>query len=141
MKYVRVKAGSVVFGPQNLPRAWKNISGFHLLPNERLKQHGWYKLLDNPLPPYDGKTERIVLDSYVIRPDDVERTWKIEPLPPEEIQQKADVAQQAEDIANIFPSRAQVDADVDALDGLAEVKVYIKKLARITCWLAKNTSL
>ena len=41
MKYAYVQNGVIVEGPKGLPRAWRNTSGFNLLPPEELIALGW----------------------------------------------------------------------------------------------------
>ena len=51
---------------------------------------------------------------------------------------EAEQAQKAQDIIDNLPSWAHVSTAVDNIANLADAKVFIKKLARITYWLAKN---
>ena len=53
-------------------------------------------------------------------------------------QEKLVKAQKAQDIINNLPSWAQVETAVDNIANLADAKTFIKKLSRITYWLAKN---
>jgi len=59
-----------------------------------------------------------------------------------QVQEKADKearqAQKAQDIIDNLPSWAQVATAVDNIANLADAKIFLKKLARITYWLAKN---
>lgn len=42
MKYIRVENNEINGNPRNLPVCWGNITNFHLLDNQKLKEHGWY---------------------------------------------------------------------------------------------------
>ena len=41
MRYAYVQNGQIVEGPKGLPKAWRNISGLHHMPNEELVKLGW----------------------------------------------------------------------------------------------------
>ena len=53
-------------------------------------------------------------------------------------QEKLDQAQKEQDFINNLPSWAQVETVVDNIANLADAKAFIKKLSRITYWLARN---
>lgn len=42
MNYILVQSGQIVGRPKPLPKSWANISNFHLMDNQSLKQYGWY---------------------------------------------------------------------------------------------------
>ena len=52
--------------------------------------------------------------------------------------EQARIAAKAEAILTNLPTWAQVSTAVDNISSLAEAKVFIKKLARIVYWLAKD---
>ena len=39
--------------PRHLPKAWRNVSGLHLLSDAELRQLGWYPWQDTPHPEHD----------------------------------------------------------------------------------------
>jgi hypothetical protein len=41
MRYAYVENGKIKQGPMNLPKSWKNISGFNFLTDKELKEQGW----------------------------------------------------------------------------------------------------
>lgn len=55
MRYAYVKNGVIVEGPKGLPKAWRNTSGFNLLPTEELVALGWlpWRLVEVPAPSSD----------------------------------------------------------------------------------------
>lgn len=42
MNYILVENGNIVGRPKPIPVNWKNISNFHTLDNQTLKNYGWY---------------------------------------------------------------------------------------------------
>ena len=71
-----------------------------------------------------------------IRPlPSAEEIETIDPVPylPQTIE-----AQKAQDIIDNLPSWAQIATAVDNIANLADAKIFLKKLAHITYWLAKN---
>lgn len=66
MSYGYVENGEVVKIQSNLPKSWKNISGFNNLTDEQVKSYGWYVIIvdDTPLKEYEKKVStNIVFDS------------------------------------------------------------------------------
>jgi|694.fasta_scaffold12732_9 hypothetical protein len=61
MNYVRIESGSVVEQPRPLPENWLNISNFKILPNETLREYGWYPAR---FVPYIGPMEnKVIIES------------------------------------------------------------------------------
>ena len=56
MKYCLVENNKVTDGPRNLPKNWRNISGFYLATDEMIKENGWLPYTD----------ELAVLDKYEV---------------------------------------------------------------------------
>jgi len=52
--------------------------------------------------------------------------------------EEARIAAKIQAIADNLPSWAQVEAAVDNIGSLADAKVFLKKLARVTYWLARD---
>lgn len=140
MQYVRVENNAVVEGPRNIPISWDNISGFHLLSNIRLKSYNWYPVVYGVKPVFDPDTERIIINGYTINPDDITVDYDKEGLSAEEITEIADRALRAQDIIDNLSSWSQVETAVDNISNIDEAKAFIKKMARVVYWLAKNTS-
>lgn len=44
-KYCYIENGEVALANQELPKVWKNVSNFHLLPDQILKTYGWFPLV------------------------------------------------------------------------------------------------
>lgn len=42
MDYILVENGHIVGRPTQLPTVWANISNFHVLDAEKIKEYGWY---------------------------------------------------------------------------------------------------
>lgn len=57
----------------------------------------------------------------------------------EQAAMEAEQAQKQQAIIGNLPSWAAVASEVDNIANLADAKVFIKKLARLVYWLAKNT--
>ena len=63
-------------------------------------------------------------------PDDATIKAKIE----------ADALQKEHDFTDNIPNWQTVTNNIDAITNLAEAKAFLRKLARVVYWLAKNTS-
>ena len=66
------------------------------------------------------------------------QTFTTPPKTPEQIAEEARIAAKAQDFLDNIPSWAGVSTAVDNIANLADAKVFIKKLARIVYWLAKD---
>jgi hypothetical protein len=71
MKFVRVENNSIIGSPTDLPINSHNISNFHLLSLERLREYGWYPFEVEEIELLEGevisKWDVIVEDTKVIR--------------------------------------------------------------------------
>lgn len=56
------------------------------------------------------------------------------------LKEEADAQQKIQDIVDNLPSWQQVSDAVDNISNLNQAKIFIKKLARVVYWLAKNKS-
>ena len=71
MRYAFVQEGKIVDGPRGLPTAWRNISGFHHMPQQDLIALGWlpWRLVEVPHPGEDyvfnGSTIEITAEEIV----------------------------------------------------------------------------
>ncbi|MFH1408434.1 MAG: hypothetical protein ABIH34_00865 [Nanoarchaeota archaeon] len=54
--------------------------------------------------------------------------------------EEARIAAKAQAFLDNLPSWAQIEAAVDNIGSLADAKAFLKKLARVTYWLAKDTA-
>lgn len=77
--------------PRALPRAWRNVSGLHLLPAADLAALGWLPWTDAPRPDHDAIHERLAA-AVEITATEARRVWTIERRPAEEIPAVADAA-------------------------------------------------
>lgn len=72
-RYVYVVENEIVEGPKQLPKSWKNISGFNYLSDPELKTHGWLPYIVTPVE-IDWKTETNDTPIISINQDDVTET-------------------------------------------------------------------
>lgn len=63
-KYCYIENNKVALANQDLPKAWKNVSGFDNLPDSILKTYGWL-----PLVIENGDKEIFVSSHYIIEED------------------------------------------------------------------------
>jgi hypothetical protein len=80
-------------------------------------------------PPADGNIYKRVGNSWVIDQEAMDARSAVA--------LKAQVRALA--LADNLPSWSQVDAAVTAIANLSDAKAFIRKLARVVYWLAKNT--
>jgi len=76
------------------------------------------------------------IEWYDVRP--LPTAEEIEAIDPTPLLPQTIAAQRDQDIIDNLPSWTQVATRVDNIANLADAKVFIKKLSRITYWLAKN---
>ena len=57
--YVQIHEGQIVAGPGPLPKVFASISGFHRLPPQELREHGWYPFVAGEAPEFDPRTHRV----------------------------------------------------------------------------------
>ncbi len=67
---------------------------------------------------------------------ELEAEWGIHET--EQAQHNSDMEQKAQDFIDHLPSWSAVSDTVDNIGSLADAKLFIKKLARVVYWLAKN---
>jgi len=82
--YCLIEDGSIIEGPKRLPKSWKNISGFHLLDDSRLKEEGWLPFIDNSPPEHDDDTQYLK-SKKVIGVDNVTEIYTINDYSAEEM--------------------------------------------------------
>lgn len=80
MKYVKVEGNQVV--ATELPEVGvlkdgRTVSGYHLLPEDALKEEGWLPLVDNP-PTYDPSSEVLKFVGYDIKETKVIAKYEVE---------------------------------------------------------------
>lgn len=63
--------------PRALPRAWRNVSGLHLLDAPALAALGWLPWVDDPRPDHDPLHERAV-PGVEIGAAEARRVWSVE---------------------------------------------------------------
>lgn len=65
-KYCYIENGEVVLANQELPKSWKNVSNFYLLPDSMLKTYGWMPLVvENENKPVFVSSSYIVAENVV----------------------------------------------------------------------------
>jgi hypothetical protein len=83
-KYCYIENGEVVRANQELPKSWKNVSNFYLLPEPMLKTYGWLPLvIENENKPV------FVSSSYIIEEDGVREVIVTRDKTVEEMQEEA----------------------------------------------------
>lgn len=83
-KYCYIENGEVVRANQELPKVWKNVSNFYLLPDSMLKTYGWLPLvIENENKPV------FVSSSYIIEEDGVREVIVTRDKTVEEIEEEA----------------------------------------------------
>ncbi|MFN3261622.1 MAG: hypothetical protein ACE37J_13780 [Pikeienuella sp.] len=90
-RYVHIDAPD---RPGPLPRAWRNVSGLHLLDAPALAALGWLPWVDDPRPAHDPLHERLVA-SVEITDAGARRVWAVERRPEAEIPAVEAVAAEA----------------------------------------------
>jgi hypothetical protein len=63
-KYCYIENNEVILANQDLPKVWKNVSGFDNLPDSILKTYGWL-----PLVIENGDKEIFISSHYIIEED------------------------------------------------------------------------
>ncbi len=74
-EYCLVEGGVIVDGPKDIPKSWKNITGFYKLDNTQLKNYGWLPY-NNSSPDYNLDTQYLT-SIKVITSDAVNETYTI----------------------------------------------------------------
>ena len=75
--YMRFTGSTALGVPKELPVKYGNISGFNLLPDDRLKEEGWMPLVTVEPPSYDPDEQYRALE-YVVNENDITPTYTIE---------------------------------------------------------------
>jgi hypothetical protein len=75
--YMRFTGSTALGVPKPLPVKYGNISGFNLLPDDRLKEKGWMPLVTVEPPSYDPDEQFRRLE-YVVNEDDITPTYTIQ---------------------------------------------------------------
>jgi hypothetical protein len=90
MKYIQTVNGQFFAEPTDVPKSFGNVSNFHLLSDEQLKNYGWYpvRLVENA-----NKTTTTLVTGYdfVIEGDEVIQYEQIREKTLEELQTEEDV--------------------------------------------------
>ena len=110
--------------------------GERVLPHDQHDYLEWVALGNVPPIEANGRFLSVVDGVLVVDPN------KATILAAEEAARQAEIARQAakaQAIIDNLPSWAQVNTAIDNIANLADAKAFIKKLARITYWLAKDT--
>ena len=114
----------------------KWAGGERVLPHDQHDYLEWVALGNVPPIEANGRFLSVVDGVLVVDPN------KATILAAEEAARQAEIARQAakaQAIIDNLPSWAQVNTAIDNIANLADAKAFIKKLTRITYWLAKDT--
>ena len=116
---------------------------YKLLFDERTgKPRGVRRLLDGaciPLAP--GNSDfREFLEWNKVQPTPLDLEAVDRPTVDAYLAQETLQAQRAQELVENLPTWLQVSNAVDNISNLAGAKVFLKKLARVVYWLAKNTA-
>lgn len=119
----------------------RNTPDYDDLIRQKLSAHGWLPVLYDDDPAYNPDTHYVQLSgTYTVTQSDITLHKEIIERTEEDKTVIADAKQRVQDIKNYLPSWAQVENAVDNISNLAEAKTFIKKMARVVYWCAKNTS-
>jgi CRISPR/Cas system CMR subunit Cmr4 (Cas7 group RAMP superfamily) len=91
MIYAFVKNKTIVEGPRSLPENWENISRLDLFPAETLLELGWYPVISDPVPVYDGSTQYLTTQ-YVVEETRVLETFTVVDFTMEELNESVEQA-------------------------------------------------
>ena len=107
----------------------------------KLAAHGYLPVVYDPDPVINPDTHYIQLTgTWTVGPSDITRHKESVERTEENKKAIADQKQRVSDIAANLPSWTQVTTAINAISNIKEVKAVMKKMARITYWLAKNDS-
>jgi hypothetical protein len=115
---------------------------YKLLFDERTgKPRGVRRLLDKAdIPLAEGNSDfREFLEWNRTQPTPLDLEAVDQPTVDAYLAQETLQAQRVQEIIDNLPSWKQVSNYVDKIGNLAEAKGFLKKLARVVYWLAKNT--
>ena len=70
MKYCLIENNEVVDGPRNLPKNWRNFSGFYLATDEMLKENGWLPFTEET-PTIEKYEVKELIYKFTINADNV----------------------------------------------------------------------
>ena len=84
--YCLIENNIVIDGPRRLPTSWKNVSGFHHMNPDKLKDYGWLPV-EYIETPYDPATHYRVSPSADIQVDKVVLTEVVVAYTPEQVKQ------------------------------------------------------
>jgi Phage tail assembly chaperone protein len=102
--YCYIEDEQNIGSPESLPENWKNVSNFHLLPNEILKTYGWL-----PYVRVSDNKEIVIGSTKEIVNDEVVETFFTRDKTPQEIEQQT-IQQNYQDTQNKWNSiRSQRD--------------------------------
>lgn len=89
MLYCKMMENGELSGPQTLPFAHGNISGFNNLPPEMLKDHGWFPYQEVMAPEFDSRTQ-FVESQMMLEGDVAKRKFFVREKPAEQVQREKD---------------------------------------------------
>lgn len=76
MNYCLIENGQITEGPRNLPKTWRNISGFHLNSDADLLALGWYPV-EYVTIPYNNTSHYVAGHNLGVQSDKVTLTDRI----------------------------------------------------------------
>jgi hypothetical protein len=110
-------------------------TGERIIPHDQHDYLAWLALGNTPTIEAEGRFLSIVNGALVVDPN------KASVLAAEEATRVAEevrIAAKTKAVIDNLPSWVQVDTAVTNIANLADAKVFIRKLARIVYWLAKD---
>lgn len=95
MLYCKKMENGDLSGPQSLPYAHGNISGFDNLPEEMLNEHGWFRFEESAMPEFNPRSQ-FVQDQMMLEGKVAKRVYFVREKPAE--QMEAEKARQMDSV-------------------------------------------
>ena len=89
MRYIQVENNKIIGEPRNLPTSWGNISNFHVMDQNILKEYGWFPYEQEDL--VLNENEIVIGSEYVIESNKVVRRRLKRQLTQEELNKKREL--------------------------------------------------
>ena len=89
-QYCHIKNNVIDVESRPLPTSWRNISGFHLLSNTKLKKFGWLPVRREGFEPFDPAAQVRTGPAYAIEADEVVATYTVRDKTAQELDAEKD---------------------------------------------------